>query len=272
MRTGDRWTVITSAPRGHLRRFGVEACSSRHRPSLAVLARRMARSPVGSAPPRRGGRRRARRCSRRIHIWAKRADPFLSPGWTPYVRTALGSEPNSRVLALDGKLYPNTAGALGLQDIRALDALLRRPVPALRQDVPRSRGVRSVHGDGTARRAPGQPDVRRALGPCRPLARGPGEGARAAIASAAMATRASTRTPTHIHARGSCTTSVSSKALTKHSGFSKIMRAAGTARSSSIGSIPGVRPSSSVNGATADERCAHCGTSRATSMRADRDR
>jgi hypothetical protein len=38
-------------------------------------------------------------------------------------RTAQDAEPHSRVFAIDAKLYPNTAGALGLQDIRVLDAL-----------------------------------------------------------------------------------------------------------------------------------------------------
>ena len=56
-------------------------------------------------------------------IYAKRADPFVPPDWTSYVRTALRTEPQARVFGLDGKLYPNTAGALGFQDIRALDAL-----------------------------------------------------------------------------------------------------------------------------------------------------
>ena len=55
-------------------------------------------------------------------IYAKRADPFLTPGWMPLVRAAQGRS-DSRVFALDAKLYPNTAGALGLQDIRVLDAL-----------------------------------------------------------------------------------------------------------------------------------------------------
>lgn len=52
-----------------------------------------------------------------------RADPFVAPGWMPFVRAAQRDEPFSRVFALDGKLYPNTASALGLQDIRAVDAL-----------------------------------------------------------------------------------------------------------------------------------------------------
>ena len=56
-------------------------------------------------------------------FYAERADPFLTPGWMPLVRTALASEPDARVFGIDGKLYPNTAAALGLQDIRAVDAL-----------------------------------------------------------------------------------------------------------------------------------------------------
>jgi hypothetical protein len=58
-----------------------------------------------------------------VDIYAKRADPYLTPGWMPLVRAAQGGEPESRVFAVDDKLYPNTAGALGLQDIRVLDAL-----------------------------------------------------------------------------------------------------------------------------------------------------
>jgi Bacterial membrane protein YfhO len=56
-------------------------------------------------------------------IYAKRADPYRTPGWMTLVRKAQGAEPHSRVFGIDGKLYPNTAGALGLQDIRVLDAL-----------------------------------------------------------------------------------------------------------------------------------------------------
>jgi hypothetical protein len=56
-------------------------------------------------------------------IYAKRADPFATPGWMGLVKTAQGSEPYSRVFGVDGRLFPNTASALGLQDVRALDAL-----------------------------------------------------------------------------------------------------------------------------------------------------
>jgi len=58
-----------------------------------------------------------------FQIYARRADPYRTPGWMPLVRTAQGSEPNARVFGIDDKLYPNTAGALGLQDVRVLDAL-----------------------------------------------------------------------------------------------------------------------------------------------------
>jgi hypothetical protein len=55
--------------------------------------------------------------------YPKRAEPYLTPGWMALVRSAQEGEPFSRVFAIDGKLYPNTAGALGLQDIRVLDAM-----------------------------------------------------------------------------------------------------------------------------------------------------
>jgi hypothetical protein len=56
-------------------------------------------------------------------IYARRADPYLTPGWMALARTAQYPQPHSRVFGIDNKLYPNTAGALGLQDIRVLDAL-----------------------------------------------------------------------------------------------------------------------------------------------------
>jgi hypothetical protein len=56
-------------------------------------------------------------------IYPLRADPFLTPGWMALARAAQSDEPYARVFATDGKLYPNTAGALGLQDIRVLDAV-----------------------------------------------------------------------------------------------------------------------------------------------------
>ena len=120
--TGDRWSVITSAPRDYAAEVWGRAAFFAALAIVAVLlstwlGRRWAALLLAGvvvaelfvlAP---------------FSIYAKRADPYLSPGWMPYVRTALGTAPHSRVFAFDGKLYPNTAGALGLQDIRALDAL-----------------------------------------------------------------------------------------------------------------------------------------------------
>jgi len=120
-RTGDRWSVITSPPRDYL---------------LAVWGRGMliaVLAVVAVVVVARGRQWGAFLLACVIvgellvlapyDIYAKRADPFLPPAWMPLVRAAQGSDSNSRVFAIDGKLYPNTAGALGLQDIRALDAL-----------------------------------------------------------------------------------------------------------------------------------------------------
>jgi membrane protein YfhO len=120
--TGDRWSVITSASRDHA------AATWAWAGCIAVLAT----AAVLLAAWR--GRRWAPLLLAALIVgellvlaprsnYALRADPFVTPGWMPYVRTALASEPHSRVFALDGKLYPNTAGALGLQDIRMLDGL-----------------------------------------------------------------------------------------------------------------------------------------------------
>jgi hypothetical protein len=122
VRTGDRWSVITSASRGHAATVWGRAAA------VAVLA--IAAVLLGAWL----GRRWAPFLLAALivvellalapfSIYAKRADPYLPPGWMPYVRTALGTESHARVFGLDGTLYPNTAGALGLQDIRALDAL-----------------------------------------------------------------------------------------------------------------------------------------------------
>lgn len=56
-------------------------------------------------------------------IYAPRANPYAPPDWLPTVQHALASEPDARVFAIDAKLFPDTAGGLGLQDIRALDAI-----------------------------------------------------------------------------------------------------------------------------------------------------
>lgn len=120
--TADRWSTIASAPRGHAlevwgrgllfagmavggilvsawlgRRFGALVLAA------AVVVELLVLVPFG--------------------IYSKRADPFREPGWMPLARTALAADPHGRVFGLDGKLYPNTAGALGLADVRALDAL-----------------------------------------------------------------------------------------------------------------------------------------------------
>lgn len=120
--TGDRWAVITSATRAHLAGSwgrgaffaGVAIAAvvlgawSRRRWPALLLAVVIVAELFALAPH---------------SIYAKRADPYVAPTWMPYVRTALGKDPYSRVFGLDAKLYPNTAGALGLQDIRVLDAL-----------------------------------------------------------------------------------------------------------------------------------------------------
>jgi hypothetical protein len=122
VRTGDRWTVITSAPLDYAATvWGRGLLVALVAVAAVVLAARFGKewgAPllacviVGEllvlAP---------------FDIYARRADPFLAPGWMTLVRNAQGSDPNSRVFGIDGQLYPNTAGALGLQDIRALDAL-----------------------------------------------------------------------------------------------------------------------------------------------------
>jgi hypothetical protein len=122
MRTGDRWSVITSASGAHLAAYWgrgvffaalaiaavILAAWSRRRWPALLLAMLIVAELFALAP---------------FSIYAKRADPFRTPGWMRYVRTALGTESHARVFGLDAKLYPNSAGALGLQDIRALDAL-----------------------------------------------------------------------------------------------------------------------------------------------------
>ena len=122
VRTGDRWSVITSATRDHL------AAAWGRGVLFAVLA--VAAILAGSWLGRRWG---ALLLAAVVvaelfvlaptDIYAKRGDPYVAPSWMPYVRTALAQDPHGRVFGLDGKLYPNTAGALGLQDVRALDAL-----------------------------------------------------------------------------------------------------------------------------------------------------
>jgi len=52
--------------------------------------------------------------------FAKRAEPYRTPGW---MRMLADRKPEDRVFGFDSILYPDTAGALGIQDIRTLDAL-----------------------------------------------------------------------------------------------------------------------------------------------------
>ena len=122
MRTGDRWSVITSAARDNIAVvWGRGALIATvaiaavllggllHRRAFAFLLAVLVVAELFLLAP--------------FSVYAKRADPFVPPQWMTYVQDALEADPHSRVFGLDGKLYPNTAGALGLQDIRALDAL-----------------------------------------------------------------------------------------------------------------------------------------------------
>ncbi len=122
VRTGDRWGTIVSAPRAHIAvvwsrglLFAALAIAAvllaawLRRRWLALLLAVLVVAELLVLVP--------------FSIYAKRADPYVPPGWLPYVQTALATDPYARVFGVDGTLYPNTAGALGLQDVRALDAL-----------------------------------------------------------------------------------------------------------------------------------------------------
>ncbi len=110
-----------------------------------------------------------------VNVYAERADPFLAPGWMPLVRTAQASEPNSRVFGVDGKLYPNTAAALGLQDIRAHDALyVERYWRYVRTFIQPEVSL-DLLGRGFASAHQRQPDVRRAWRAGGPFAARPRE-------------------------------------------------------------------------------------------------
>ncbi len=140
----DRWRVITRADAGRV--WGREAI-------FAVLAL----AAVALATPRIGRRWAAPLLAglivaelfmlAPIDIYAKRADPYLTPGWMALVRSAQGGEPHSRVFAIDGKLlseHCRRAWAAGHPRARRA---VRRAVLALRANLPPARGVRSVHGD-----------------------------------------------------------------------------------------------------------------------------
>ena len=97
IRTGDRWSVITSATGTHLAAWWgrgvlfaalaiaavVLGASSRRRWPALLLAVVIVAELFALAP---------------YSIYAKRADPYVAPGWMPYVRTALGTGRHSRVL------------------------------------------------------------------------------------------------------------------------------------------------------------------------------
>ncbi|HMC05410.1 MAG TPA: hypothetical protein VKJ83_08045, partial [Actinomycetota bacterium] len=52
-----------------------------------------------------------------------RNDPFRAPSWMSTLKRGLVVNPLSRVFGFDQKLYPDTAGAFGIQDARVLDGL-----------------------------------------------------------------------------------------------------------------------------------------------------
>ena len=55
-------------------------------------------------------------------IQTDRIDAFVRPAWLQYIGTHL-KDTHERVMGIDAKLFPNTASAYGLQDIRSLTAL-----------------------------------------------------------------------------------------------------------------------------------------------------
>jgi hypothetical protein len=56
-------------------------------------------------------------------MYALRADPYARPQWMNFVNQVLEREPDARVFGADARLFPDTASAFGLQDIRVLDAV-----------------------------------------------------------------------------------------------------------------------------------------------------
>ena len=52
-----------------------------------------------------------------------RRNPYVAPPWLSAITAGEAATPQARVFGLDAMLYPNTAGAFGLQDVRSLDAL-----------------------------------------------------------------------------------------------------------------------------------------------------
>lgn len=60
-------------------------------------------------------------------VYPRLWDPYVPPGWLDLVRREAKAVPDQgRVFGLGGILYPDTAGAFGLQDVRTLDALYVR--------------------------------------------------------------------------------------------------------------------------------------------------
>lgn len=55
-------------------------------------------------------------------IQTERIDAFVRPAWLQYISAPL-KDTHERVMGIDAKLFPNTASAYGLQDIRSLNAL-----------------------------------------------------------------------------------------------------------------------------------------------------
>ena len=96
----------------------------------------------------------------------RRGPTRISSPVDAHVRTALRADPHGRVFGLDGKLYPNTAGALGLQDIRALDAIYPNRYMRYVQTFLAPAVFDRFTGAGAPVLLRGQPDVRRALRPC----------------------------------------------------------------------------------------------------------
>ena len=259
VRTGDRWSVITSAPRdyaaavwGRAAFFAALAIAAvvlgawlgrRWAPLLlavVIVAELFVLAPFSHL----------REASR----------PVLPAGWMTLRADRSRAEPHSRVFGLDGKLYPNTAGALGLQDIRALDALyverywryVKTFIAPAGSIGSRGRSCRCTFRDNPMFDAL---SVRAVLSQ-HDLANGAG----ASAGRPRSRTRASTRTRTPIHGPGSYTTSTSSQAKTTRSRFSRRMPVAGTARSSWMRSTPAPRPSSSATGRPRTTPCARCRT------------
>jgi hypothetical protein len=56
-------------------------------------------------------------------IYAPRSDPFRRPPWLALLQPGLTQDPSGRVFGFDDVLYPDTAGAFGLSDVRTVDGL-----------------------------------------------------------------------------------------------------------------------------------------------------